>query len=208
MVRKIKVIDVYEAEETTRANEDEQQEQANEPIEAQEPEAAINETSADTEVDAAAAAVEEPNPKPIDTKTTSKTVQQVSCQACGKYMSLKNLRYVHSRYCTARAPEEPPPKITAPEPIEEPPPEKPIKKAPAKRAKAKAKPQPTEEEQPDQPTIQNNGILPPGLEAPYKGQMDLEETPDQFWRRTMKDLKDKKNLSIKNMFKRILNINY
>ena len=198
MVRKIKVIDVYEAEETTRANEDEQQEQANEPTEAKEPEAAIDETSADTEEGAAAAAVEEPSPKPIDKNTTSKTIQQVSCQACGKYMSLKNLRYVHSRYCTARGPDEPPPKITTPEvQIEEPPPEKPIKKAPVKRAKAKAKPQPNEEEQPNQPTIQNNGILPPGLEAPYKGQMDLEETAEQFWRRTMRDLKDKKKTQYK-----------
>jgi len=198
MVRKIKVVNICEPEETARANEEEQEEQAIETTEAKEPEAAIDETSADTEESAAAAAVEEPSPKPIDKNTTSKTIQQVSCQACGKYMSVKNLRYVHSRYCTARAPEEPPPKITTPEvPIEEPPPEKPIKKAPVKRAKAKAKPQPNEEEQPNQPTIQNNGILPPGLEAPYKGQMDIEESHEQFWRRTMRDLKDKKNLSMK-----------
>ena len=197
MVRKIKVVNICATEETTRADEDEQ-EQAIEPTETKEPEAAIDETSADTEEGAAATAVEEPSPKPIDMNTTSKTIEQVSCQACGKFMSVKNLRYAHKKYCTERAPEEPPPEITTPEvEIEEPPPEKTIKKAPVKRAKAKAKPQPNEEEQPNQPTLENNGILPPGIEAPYKGQMDLEESPEQFWRRTMKDLKDKNNLSIK-----------
>ena len=195
MVRKIKVVDIAPVEETTRDDEQEQeqeQEQAIEPTETKEPEAAIDETSADTEEGAAATAVEEPSPKPIDVNTTSKTIEQVSCPACGKFMSVKNLRYAHQKYCTHRAQEEPPPEITTPDvELEEPPPEKNIKKAPVKRAKAKAKPQPTEEGQPTPPTLENNGILPPGIEAPYKGQMDIEESPDQFWRRTMKELKDK-----------------
>ena len=68
--------------------------------------------------------------------------------------------------------------------IEEPPPEQTIKKTPAKkRAKPKAKPQ---------PTLENGGILPSEVQSQYKGQMDIEETPEQFWRRTMKELKDKK----------------
>jgi len=193
MVRKIKVVDVYTPEEITRADEGEQV-QANEPEQTNDPEDAVAETTIDVEEGAAvaAAAVEEvePSPKPTDVPTTSKIVEQVSCPACGKCMSVKNLRYAHKRYCTARATEEQPPEITTPDvELEEPPPEKNIKKVPVRRAKAKAKPQRTEEEE---PTIQNGGILPPGIEAPYKGQMDIEETPEQFWRRTMRELKDKK----------------
>ena len=47
--------------------------------------------------------------------TTSKILEQVSCQACGKSMSAKNLRYAHQKYCTERNKEEQPPEITIPE---------------------------------------------------------------------------------------------
>ena len=88
MVRKIKVVNVYEPEETARADEDKQEEQANEPTGTTEPEAAMDETSVIAE-SAAETAIEEPSPKPIDMSTTSKTVEQVSCQACGKFMSVE-----------------------------------------------------------------------------------------------------------------------
>ena len=194
MVRKIKVVNLAATEETTRDDEDEQeQEQAIEPTETTEPEAAIDETSVIAE-SAAETAIEEPSPKPIDMNTTSKTVEQVSCQACGKFMSVKNLRYAHKKYCTAQAPEEPPPESTAPEvEVEEPPPEKTTKKAPATRAKAKAKPQP------NKPTLENGGILPSEVQAPYKGQMDIEESPEQFWRRTMKEMKENKKSQYTNL---------
>ena len=96
MVRKIKVVNICATEETTRADEDEQ-EQAIEPTETNEPEAAVDETTADTEEgaavaeSAAATAVEEPSPKPIDVNTTSKTIEQVSCPACGNSCLLKTL---------------------------------------------------------------------------------------------------------------------
>ena len=209
MVRKIKVVNICATEETARADEDEQEEQAIEPTETKEPEAAIDETSADTEEGAAVAesaaaapatAVEEPSPKPIDMHTNSKILEQVSCSACGKFMSAKNLRYAHKKYCTERAPDEPPPEITTPDvELEEPPPETNIKKVPVKRAKAKAKPQPNEEEQPNKPTLENGGVLPSGIEAPYKGQMDIEESPEQFWRRTMKEMKEKKKSQYKKL---------
>ena len=206
MVRKLKVVEVYTPEEITQAD-DAEQEQAIE----QEPDNDVRETSVDTEegaavAESAAAAVEEPSPKPVDVPTTSKILEQVSCPACGKCMSAKNLRYAHQKYCTERAKEEQPPEIAAPEiEIEDTPPVNIIKKVPVKRVKAKAKPQHTEERprlcrassnevdgQPTPPTLENGGILPPGLEAPYKGQMDIEETPEQFSRGTMQDLKEKK----------------
>ena len=200
MVRKIKVVDIAPIEETTRDDEEEQeQEQAIEQTATTEPEAAMDETSVIAE-SAAETAIEEPSPKPTDTNTTSKTIEQVSCQACGKFMSAKNLRYAHKKYCTAQAPEEPPPEITTPEvQVEEPPPEKTTKKAPVKRAKAKAKPQANEEEQPNKPTLENGGVLPSGIEAPYKGQMDIEESPEQFWRRTMREMKENKKSQHKNL---------
>ena len=34
--------------------------------------------------------------------TTSKILEQVGCQACGKFMSAKNLRYAHPKYFTER----------------------------------------------------------------------------------------------------------
>ena len=203
MVRKLKVVEVYTPEEITQADDAEQEQpieqEQEQPIE-QEPDNEVLEASADTEVGAAAAAaVEEQSPKPIDVPTNSKILEQVSCPACGKFMSAKNLRYAHQKYCTARATEEQPPEITVPEvEVEEPPPEKTIKKVPVKRAKAKAKPQDTEKEQ---PTLENGGILPadPGMEAPYRGQMDIVETPEEFWRRTMRDLKDKKKRQYQNL---------
>ena len=80
--------------------------------------------------------------------------------------------------------EETPPETTTPEvEVEEPPPEPIIKKPPVKRAKAKAKPE---------PTLENGGILPSEVQSPYKGQMDIEESPEQFWRRTMKEMKENK----------------
>ena len=212
MVRTIKVVNIYVPEETTRED-DEEQEQASEPTTTKEPEDAIDETSADTEERAAAAVVEEPllssaltskevkpSPKPIDIKTNSKILEQVSCQACGKFMSAKNLRYARTKYCTALNKEEQPPEITTSEvEVEETPPEKNIKKVPVKRAKAKAKPQRPREGPPTPPTQENGGILPPGLEAPYKGQKEIEETPEQFWGRTMRDLKDKKRTQYNNL---------
>ena len=94
MVRKIKVVNICATEETTRADEDEQ-EQAIEPNETNEPEAAVAETTVDTEEgaavaeSAAATAVEEPSPKPVDVPTTSKILEQVSCPACGKFCPLR-----------------------------------------------------------------------------------------------------------------------
>ena len=208
MVRKIKVVNICATEETTRADEEEQV-QANEHDQSTEPDVAVFETTIDTEEGTAVAesaaaalatAVEEPSPKPVDVPTTSKILEQVSCPACGKFMSAKNLRYAHQKYCTERAKEEPPPEVIIPEiEIEDTPPVENIKTKPTKRAKAKAKPQRTEEGQPTPPTLENNGILPPGIEAPYKGQMDIEESPDQFWRRTMKELKDKKKSQYQNL---------
>ena len=45
---------------------------------------------------------------------TSKTLEQVQCTACLKYMSEKNLRYSHPKYCLERTTIETPTEITIP----------------------------------------------------------------------------------------------
>ena len=47
--------------------------------------------------------------------TTEKVLDQVQCQACGKSMSAKNLKYSHAGYCIKRVQEVDKPKaIPAP----------------------------------------------------------------------------------------------
>ena len=42
--------------------------------------------------------------------TTEKVISQVQCQACGKSMSAKNLKYSHAAYCIKRVQEVDKPK--------------------------------------------------------------------------------------------------
>ena len=42
--------------------------------------------------------------------TTEKVITQVQCQACGKSMSAKNLKYSHAAYCVKRVQEVDKPK--------------------------------------------------------------------------------------------------
>ncbi len=44
---------------------------------------------------------EAPEAQPIVNKTSTKILEQVQCEACKKYMSAKNLRYSHAKFCTA-----------------------------------------------------------------------------------------------------------
>ena len=44
--------------------------------------------------------------------TTEKVISQVQCQACGKSMSAKNLKYSHAAYCGNRVQEVDKPKAT------------------------------------------------------------------------------------------------
>ena len=119
MVRKIKVSSVdSEPEPTMETNEqasDEQEAvQTSEVHQQIEPitEEHVTPTEIPIEVDEVA---KEPKPnKYLDMPTTSKILQQVSCQACGKKMSAKVLRYSHSKYCSAREREEQPEVIPIP----------------------------------------------------------------------------------------------
>ena len=43
-------------------------------------------------------------------QTTEKVISQVQCQACGKSMSAKNLKYSHAAYCIKRVQEVDKPK--------------------------------------------------------------------------------------------------
>ena len=202
MVRNIKVVDLYATEEAEPPDEEVQEQASEPPTTAPEPEeASVFETTTKTEAPAedaapADAAVEEPSPKPtkksmkiLDMDTTSKVVEQVGCQACGKKMSAKNLKYAHLKYCTERNMEERPEEIPTPEN-----PNKTPKTLPVKRAKAKAK-----ADIADIVEITEEMLQSQAREAPYKGQVDITETPEQFWRRTMKDLKEKKKTQYKNL---------
>jgi hypothetical protein len=58
---------------------------------------------------------DEPAKKPmLNMPTTPKILQQVECQACGRKMSAKVLRYSHAKYCTEREKEEQPEAIPIP----------------------------------------------------------------------------------------------
>ena len=137
----------------------------------------------------------------LDMDTTTKVLEQVSCQACGKSMSAKNLKYSHQKYCTERNKEEKPEEIPIPQiEIKNAPQIKNLKTLPVKSGKAKAKaiPEQIEEKEP--------ASLAP--EAPYKSQCTKHETPEEFWRNTMKALKDKKMAHYKYLCSNAFNISY
>ncbi len=119
MVRKIKVIDVYDIEPETNEeaneprNDDQNAEQASEHDNQQvEP---ITEANAATTELPNDGPVDEPAKKPmLNMPTTQKILQQVECQACKRKMSAKTLKYNHAQYCTAREKEVQPEEIPIP----------------------------------------------------------------------------------------------
>jgi len=105
MVRKIKVSSIYEErpEATEEAPDEEEREQEAEPVIEEKVE---SEYSSDDDDEPIVIPTErkreEPKPakKPmLDIPTTSKILEQVACQACGRKMSAKTLKYSHARYC-------------------------------------------------------------------------------------------------------------
>ena len=54
-----------------------------------------------------------PEPPPL-VRSKSKLTEKVTCEGCGKSLSLHAYRYSHK--CKARAPDEPPPPVETPEP--------------------------------------------------------------------------------------------
>jgi hypothetical protein len=192
MVRKLKVIEVSLGGEETKTSEAEEQVQSNTPeIE----NAEDNEEITQTEV--------EPQPTPetqekeeSKEEIKTKTVEQVSCNDCGKLMSAKNLRYAHKKFCTAR--EQQPATATATEPQPTPNktpeteiPTEEIKIATKPKNKAKAKPKVKIQDHPathDPDEVPPRGPPPPSREKPRK-----PETPDEFWQNTLRTMKEKKD---------------
>ena len=115
MVRKIKVVNVYDIE--PEANEEASEPTSDDAAAEQttktaEPanEASEAKTDLPNEVP-----IEEPAKKPmLNMPTTTKILQQVECQACKRKMSAKTLKYNHAKYCTAREREEKPDDIPIP----------------------------------------------------------------------------------------------
>ena len=126
----------------------------------------------------------------LDMPTTTKVLEQVSCQACGKCMSPKNLKYAHGRYCTERNKEEKPEEIPIPQiEIKNAPQIKDRKTLPVKRAKGKPQQQPLQE----QPPTHDPDEVPPQTPKPqHRDQHEKHETPEEFWRNTLKSMKEKK----------------
>ena len=180
MVRKINIVDVYVSE---------QEEEATQPNEQEQEEASEHDNTPEPEV----SAVEEVEPSPktksksnkmLDMPTTTKVLEQVSCQACGKCMSAKNLRYSHGRYCTERNQEEKPQEIPIPQiEIKNAPQIKGLKKLPVKRAKPKPQ---------EQPPTHDPDEEPPPIEYLRIEKHEKRETPEQFWNNTIKNMKEKK----------------
>ena len=119
MVRKIKVVNVYDIEPETNeeandpTSDDQIAEQASEHDNQQvEPTTEASEAKTDVPNEVP---TEKPNPKPmLNMPTTTKILQQVECQACKRKMSAKTLKYNHAQYCTAREREEKPDDIPIP----------------------------------------------------------------------------------------------
>ena len=121
----------------------------------------------------------------LDMPTTTKVPEQVSCQACGKCMSAKNLRYSHGRYCTKRNQEEKPQEIPIPQiEIKNAPQLKGLKNLPIKRAKPKPQEQP--------PTHDPDEVPPQSPKHLSWEQLVKRETPQEFWRNTLRSMKEKK----------------
>ena len=111
MVRKIKVIDVYDTEPEANTIE------TNEPTNTEADTAQVSE--AEEPPLEASAATEQPSEEPVkkpmlNMPTTQKVLQQVECQACKRKMPAKTLKYKHAQYCTAREKEEHPEEIPIP----------------------------------------------------------------------------------------------
>ena len=180
MVRHIKIVDVYasEEEEATQPNEQEQEEASEHDNTPKEPKA-----SAVEEVEPSPKTKSKSN-KMLDMPTTTKVLEQVSCQACGKCMSAKNLRYSHGRYCTERNQEEKPQEIPIPQiEIKNATQIKGLKKLPVKRAKPKPQ---------EQPPTHDPDESPPPIEYLRVEKSEKRETPEQFWNNTIKNMKEKK----------------
>ena len=135
MVRKIKIVEVdtkpeanEEANHEPETNDETQVEQASEntepTIEPMVHEASDTEHEPEpppppqpetkSEEEEQSSPARKPKHKILNMPTTPKILQQVECQACGRKMSAKVLRYSHAKYCTERAKEEQPEAIPIP----------------------------------------------------------------------------------------------
>ena len=155
MVKKIKVVDVAQSEETVinqpieEVKEEVKQEEETQPI--------------DDKVEEAIVEVEEKKPKQILKQTIAE--KNVTCEFCNKEMLMKTYKYTHKKLCELKhAPPPPPPPPPTPEP------------EPKKRVKREPKPKevkPIEEKQPEAPqTSQFSGVVSfndfPRVEDPYQ----------------------------------------
>ena len=140
--------------------------------------------------------------KVLEMPTTNKIIEQVQCMSCGKSMSAKNLKYSHAKYCTERNAETQPEEIPVPQiEFKSTPSLKECKTLPVKRAKAKAKTATeTLEYDTDEMQPRQRRDLPTKVEKPMKPETSTklrlsqraDETPDQFWTNTVKNMKEKK----------------
>jgi hypothetical protein len=119
MVRKIKVSSIYEEkpepEATEEAPDEETSEQAEPPPEPVVEAKVESEYSSEDEQPIVIPTKTKPAKKPmLDMPTTSKTLEQVECQACGRKMSAKTLKYSHARYCKELKDRDPEPEKKEP----------------------------------------------------------------------------------------------
>jgi hypothetical protein len=131
MVRKIKIVDVYSkpeaseeetieppppapSGEATNAQTSDTEPTIEPMIEASESEHEPPEPSEPKNEEVEEEPAKKPKNKILDMPTTPKILQQVECQACGRKMSAKVLKYSHAKYCTAREKQEQPETIPIP----------------------------------------------------------------------------------------------
>ena len=153
MVKKIKVVDIAQPEESIN----------NQTLEETKEEAREEETQPiDDKVEEAIVVVEEKKPKQILKQTIAE--KNVTCEFCNKEMLMKTYRYTHKTLCALKHAPPPPPPPPTPEP------------EPKKRVKRESKPKevkPIEVKQPEAPQkSQFDGVVSfnefPRVEDPYQ----------------------------------------
>ena len=146
--------------------------------------------------------------KVLEMPTTNKIIEQVQCMSCGKSMSAKNLKYSHAKYCTERNAETQPEEIPVPQiEFKSTPSIKERTTLPVKRAKAKAKTA-TETVEYDADEVEPRQTAEVSRAKPTKPETSTklrlsqraDETPDQFWTNTVKNMKEKKMQQYKALF--------
>jgi hypothetical protein len=122
----------------------------------------------------------------LDMPTMEKVVKQVQCQACNKSMSAKNLSYSLSKYCTERNQEAQPEEI-------------PVPKISFKNDKEVKERTTLPVKRVQKHKLQSIITQVPPSPPPPPPKTEQYETPGEFWKHTINNMKEKRLTQYKNL---------